>query len=118
MLAGAMRWWISISVFFFAIACTANSEPAAATNPEADLPEGDVGDFDDSKSDLGTIDWRRPESPQTFVVGESHPGSIDYSQCYSVEPTDPGVDVQIVCDPAWSEVDWYRVDPADVEALR
>jgi len=99
----------------FALACTATPEPMMGVDPEADLPDGDVGEFDDSKADLGSIEWRRPETPTTFVMGEAHPEQIDYSQCYSVEPEE-GVDIAIVCDPAWSEVAWYRVDPADVEA--
>ncbi len=101
------------------LACSndTGSEPMA-TDPEADLPPGDVGDFDDSKADLGAIEWRRPEEPTTFVLGESHPASIDYRQCYEVEPEDPMTDIAIVCDPAWSEVEWYRVDPEDAaEAL-
>jgi hypothetical protein len=107
-----------LSILAFAlVGCTGASDgETMAVDPEADLPPGDVGDFDDSKADLGSIEWRRPEEPTTFVVGESHPASIDYSQCYSVPTEDPMTEIHIVCDPAWSEVEWFRVDPADVEA--
>ncbi len=112
-----------VSSFFFvlstlgALGCNGGSaEPMAGSDPEADLPPGDVGDFDDSKADLGAIEWRRPEEPTTFTIGESHPASIDYSQCYEVPTDDPMTDIHIVCDPAWSEVEWFRVDPADVAA--
>jgi hypothetical protein len=115
-----MRVFVSSSLLLLALglaACTAgNDGETMAVDPEADLPPGDVGDFDDSKADLGAIEWRRPEEPTTFVVGESHPGSIDYSQCYSVPTEDPMTEIHIVCDPAWSDVEWFRVDAADVEA--
>lgn len=97
------------------VACAAQTEGGAeAVDPEAGLAADDVGSFDDAKADLGSITWIRPEEPKTFVLGEAHPASIDYSQCYTVD--DPSVDLSIVCDPATSEVEWYRVDPADVEA--
>ncbi|RLB55907.1 MAG: hypothetical protein DRJ42_04905 [Deltaproteobacteria bacterium] len=109
-----MRFLVVALASLFMLACASTEAEPGADNPEAGLADDDVGSFDDSKADLGSITWIRPAEPTTFTLGEAHPASIDYSQCYTVD--DPSVDLAIVCDPATSEVEWYRVDPADIEA--
>ena len=109
-----MRSIVVALACLFMVACASTEAEPGAANPEAGLADDDVGSFDDSKADLGSITWIRPAEPKTFTLGEPHPASIEYSQCYTVD--DPTVDLSIVCDPATSEVEWYRVDPADIEA--
>ncbi|MBW2462360.1 MAG: hypothetical protein JRH11_12000 [Deltaproteobacteria bacterium] len=109
-----MRFVVVALASLLMVACASTEAEPGADNPEAGLADDDVGSFDDSKADLGSITWLRPAEPETFTLDEPHPASIDYSQCYTVD--DPSVDLAIVCDPAISEVEWYRVDPADIEA--
>ena len=107
--------WLSLLLASALLSACAADADSSGDDPEAGLEIDEVGSFDDSKADLGSITWIRPEAPEAFVMGETHVASLAYRQCYQTEPAE-GVDIAIQCDPATCEVAWYVVPAADIEA--